>query len=41
MVLRTLVAKLREAKNIPSELTEFERQYVKLLLLDTDGILYD
>ena len=27
--------------NKSSELTEFERQYGKLLLLDTDGILYD
>lgn len=27
--------------NKSSELTEFERQYGKLLLLDIDGILYD
>lgn len=30
-----------KANNKSSELTEFERQYGKLLLLDTDGILYD
>ena len=30
-----------KAKNNPSELTKFERQYGKLLLLDTDDILYD
>ena len=29
-----------KVKNL-SELTDFERQYGKLLLLDTDGILYD
>ena len=30
-----------KAKNNSSELTEFERQYGKLLLLDADNILYD
>ena len=30
-----------KANNKSSELTEFERQYGKLLLLDTDDILYD
>ena len=30
-----------KANNKSSVLTEFERQYAKLLLLDTDGILYD
>lgn len=30
-----------KAKNNPSELTEFERQYGKLLLFDEDDILYD
>ena len=30
-----------KAKNNSSELTEFERQYGKLLLLDADSIFYD
>ena len=38
--IKTLVTKLREANNKTSELTEFERQYGKLLL-DADNILYD
>lgn len=32
---------MNKAKNKSSELTEFERQYGMLLILDTDGILYD
>lgn len=32
---------MHKAMNKSSELTEFERQYDKLLLLDADDILYD
>ena len=40
-VLNELMQSYIYKANKSSELTEFERQYGKLLLLDTDGILYD
>ena len=36
-----MVSYILKYKNNSSELTEFERQYGKLLLLDADNILYD
>ena len=39
--LNKLIQSYMYKANKSSELTEFERQYGKLLLLDTDGILYD